>query len=300
MKHIVSFSGGRTSAYLVYLMEQKRINEGWDVEYIFMDTGGEHEATYKFVRDVINHFNINLTCLRSVVDPELGNGIRHEVVNPNDLKFDLSIFKRLVKKHGNFTVGRPYCTARLKTLVYEHFCDKTFGRNNYQTWIGIRADEPRRLPKKVDENTTLHHKKKSELRYLAEISDWGKEEIIDWWSDQDFDLEIAGDQHLGNCIFCVKKSAIKIALAERDEPEKYRKWNDLVTNAKNVRLMPSDRYGIGHIYRQWATPDSIIKVFSDVSTDDLRQRVYKTKQNESECSESCEAFGQVDMFKDDQ
>ncbi len=35
--HVVSFSGGRTSAYLVHLMEQRR-RAGEDVRYVFMDT----------------------------------------------------------------------------------------------------------------------------------------------------------------------------------------------------------------------------------------------------------------------
>lgn len=295
---VVSFSGGRTSAFLVYLLKQKAKSEGIDVKYVFMDTGGEHPATYKFVKDVIKYFDIDLVCLQAEVDPELGKGIRHKVVNPEDLKFDLSIFEKLVKKHGNFTTGRPYCTARLKTQVFESYCNDTFGRGNYDTWIGIRADEPNRLPKPVDEESSAHHKKKASLRYLAEISDWGKEDIIDWWGAQSFDLDIAGDQHLGNCIFCVKKSAIKIALAERDEPERYKLWNRMVSGPDNVRLMPADKFGIGHIYRQWATPSQIIASFSDVPTDTLRQRVYKTKQNDSFCSESCEAFGQEEIPND--
>ncbi|EQC0334612.1 phosphoadenosine phosphosulfate reductase family protein, partial [Escherichia coli] len=36
--HVVSFSGGRTSAYLVHLMEEQR-KAGNNVCYIFMDTG---------------------------------------------------------------------------------------------------------------------------------------------------------------------------------------------------------------------------------------------------------------------
>lgn len=41
MINVVSFSGGRTSAYLLWLMEQKR-QAGEDVYYVFMDTGAEH------------------------------------------------------------------------------------------------------------------------------------------------------------------------------------------------------------------------------------------------------------------
>lgn len=39
MINVVSFSGGRTSAYLLWLMEQKR-RAGKDVHYVFMDTQG--------------------------------------------------------------------------------------------------------------------------------------------------------------------------------------------------------------------------------------------------------------------
>jgi len=39
--HVVSFSGGLTSARLVNLMEEKRINEGWNVYYVYMNTGAE-------------------------------------------------------------------------------------------------------------------------------------------------------------------------------------------------------------------------------------------------------------------
>lgn len=298
MKHVVSFSGGRTSGYLVYLMEKKRIEENLDVEYIFMDTGAEHPETYKFVKNIVKFFNIDLICLQAVVSPDLGDGIRCKVVDKNNLKWDLSLFKQILKKHGNFTVNRPYCTARLKTQVFDDYCKKTYGKGNFKTWIGIRADEPKRLPKEITEKSTNHQVIKSKLNYLAEISDFTKGDVTEWWSKQLFDLGIAGDQHLGNCIFCIKKGANKIALAARDEPEKFKEWNEMVTDEKNVRLMPADKFGIGHIYRQWTSPEQIIKLFSDHSSEELRMRIYKTKQNESECSESCEInFSQIDMFE---
>ncbi|MBD2815963.1 phosphoadenosine phosphosulfate reductase family protein, partial [Xenorhabdus sp. Flor] len=62
MINVVSFSGGRTSAYLVYLMEQRR-KQGEDVRYVFMDTGAEHPKTYEFIRDLVQHWKIDLVCL---------------------------------------------------------------------------------------------------------------------------------------------------------------------------------------------------------------------------------------------
>lgn len=64
--HIVSFSGGRTSAYLIYLIESLRRAGKFPgpVEYVYMDTGAEHPLTYTFIRQVVEDTGINLTCLQ--------------------------------------------------------------------------------------------------------------------------------------------------------------------------------------------------------------------------------------------
>ena len=299
MKHIVSFSGGRTSAYLCKLMIHKFGRD--NVDFIFMDTGAEHPKTYEFVKNVNSAFGLNLVCLQAVVDPELGNGIRSKIIDVNSLCFNLKIMKELVSKHGNFTVGRPYCTARLKTQVFDHYCKNKYGKNGYQTWIGIRADEKRRLPKEVVDGVVAssHLKAKLKLNYMAQISDFDKNDVIDWWSAYKFDLDLPNTEHLGNCVFCVKKSEIKLALAQRDEPKLYDDWVDAISGS-HVREMPADKFGTGHIYRQWASPDSIIAKFSIFETEELRNRINKSFGNyESACSESCEVFGdQMDMFKE--
>ncbi|MDI4751614.1 hypothetical protein MJL81_29575, partial [Salmonella enterica subsp. enterica serovar Anatum] len=48
------------------------------------------------------------------------------------------------------------------TSATESLDDDHFGRGNYTTWIGIRADETKRL------------KPKPGIRYLAELSDFEK------------------------------------------------------------------------------------------------------------------------------
>ncbi|HGX5093062.1 TPA: hypothetical protein ACNE1A_004832, partial [Escherichia coli] len=86
-------------------------------------------------------------------------------------------------------IGGAFCTDRLKLIPFTKYCDNHFGRGNYITWLGIRADEPRRL------------KPKSGVRYLAELSDFDKSDVIRWWRKQPFDLQIP--EHLGNCVFCI-------------------------------------------------------------------------------------------------
>lgn len=56
--HVVSFSGGRTSAYMVWLIEKLR-NQGFitaKVVYIYLDTGAEHPKTYEFIKKCVENF----------------------------------------------------------------------------------------------------------------------------------------------------------------------------------------------------------------------------------------------------
>lgn len=275
MQNVVSFSGGRTSAYLVWLMVN--LFPYLNTKFIFCDTGAEHPKTYEFIKRLVKEWGVDLVCLRPVINPELNIGPTWERIDVSELKFDLTVMKKLMNKHGNFTIGRPHCTERLKTVVSDKYCDETFGKKNWIKWLGMRIDEPRRL------------KIKKQMHYLADISDFEKPDVLSWWKKQPFDLEIP--EHLGNCVFCVKKNKWKLVLAARDEPELFEEWSAAVEDEENVRLMPSDEHGIGRIYREWLSPSMLIASTSDVPTEHIRERIYKGKMDDANsCSESCEAY----------
>lgn len=282
MVNVVSFSGGRTSAYMVYLMEKMR-KEGQieNVEYVFMDTGAEHPETYDFVRNVINYFEIDLVCLRTKINEEFGVGPSYSIVSPEDCKQDLKPWHDMLMKYGAPYTGGAFCTDRMKTVPYRKYCDDSFGKGNYCTWLGIRSDEPRRI-----------NLAKKGFRYLAEISPMTKGDIIGFWQDMPFDLDL--DEHLGNCVFCLKKSDQKIALAVREEPEMAAAFDSML-KADDVRTPENKQEPNQCIYRQARSMDDIIKVFDDVPTDYLQQRM---KPGRGNCEESCEVFGcQDDLFK---
>lgn len=283
MYNVVSFSGGRTSAYMVHLIEQMRKrDEIHDVHYVFMDTGAEHPKTYEFIRKCVEHFEIDLICLRTVISDELGVGPMYRVVGLHECKPDLEPWVDINRKHGTpFTIA-PKCTDRMKTVPFQKYCNEMFGRNNYMTWLGLRADEPRRL------------KEREDFAYLAHISNITKPEILDWWSDMPFDLEI--DEHLGNCVFCIKKAEQKIALAMRDEPEMARQFDEML-NREDVRTLDTRTIANDAIYRNGRTMADIAEMFEHVPTDFLRQRM---KPNRGNCQESCEVFGcQDDLFAEE-
>ena len=288
--HVVSFSGGRTSAYLVHLMEQKRKNEGWDVEYVFSDTGAEHPKTYQFIKQIVKTWKIDLTCLQPVYSHTRGVGVTYKKVAFDSLRWDLSRIQDHAKIYGNFTINRPHCTSRMKSDCQDKYKRDKYGAGNFYQWFGIRIDEPARLKFFnvtndffKDENTNPNN-----IRYLAEISDFEKTDVLHWWSQQGFDLDLP--EHLGNCVFCIKKSCKKIALAARDEPLLFEQWKNAVSGS-HVRLMPSDKMGVGHIYRGWLTPDLVVEQFKQVADADLEKSIYESKkENVGQCSESCEAF----------
>lgn len=288
MKHVVSFSGGRTSAYLVHLIEQKRKKEEWDVEYVFMDTGAEHPKTYEFIKNTVKYFSINLTVLKPVFNQTVGIGVSYEICEIDQIGWDLSNWSKMMKKHGNPYVMGAFCTSKLKTEPYDKYCNEKYGKGNYITWLGIRIDEKRRL------------KARQGVRYLAEISNMRKHEIIHWFKSQPFDLDL--DEWLGNCVFCLKKGINKVALAAIQEPELAKEWSQVTTSIDNRQSIKKDGTKIerGAIYRGKLTLEGVAKFYEGKSAEDIASTMRLRRECGVANGESCEVFGcQGDLFEDE-
>ncbi len=276
MKKVVSFSGGRTSAYLCKVMIETFGRE--NVDFIYMDTGAEHEKTYEFIRSVNNEFKLNLTCLRGDFNQRLGEGHKYKIVDIMDINQDLEPYRSMVNKYGTPTVASGWCTSRMKEETHDKYCNDKYGKGNYQTWIGIRADEPKRLGG-VGKNNNL--------RYMAEITDAEKHDVLDYWAKMPFDLGI--EEWLGNCVFCFKKSNLKLAAAQRDEPKMYMEWLEIVEAAPD-RNKKEGRSSM-HMYRNQRTLPEVIATFDGSTGGEIKARMRGAKHLDTgSCSESCEVF----------
>lgn len=265
MIDVVSLSGGRSSGYLAHIKKEQNP----DTEFIFMDTGAEHPKTYEFIRNIAKYWKIKLTCLRVIPNPEMNKPSTYEILSIDQIGPDLEPWKRILSKYGHPYVGGAFCTDRMKTVPFIKYCDEKFGRGNYTTWLGMRIDEPKRISPKPG------------IRYLAEISDYEKQDVIEWWQEQPFDLEI--QEHLGNCVFCIKKSLQKVALATKDEP--------VLAEQFIQTLQDFDTKPDKVMYRSNTTLQQVIALFSDTGRDELASRMKSMRQYDSgSCSESCEAF----------
>ncbi len=287
MKKVVSFSGGRTSAYLT--IKAIEMFDG-DVDVVCMDTGAEHPKTYDFIKRFSKYiktmYRLDITFLRTDFSSPLGEGNSYFDVGVNGIGPDIKPFKEMVKKYGVPYIGGMFCTDRMKLVPFTKYCQEKYGRGNYETWLGIRADEPKRLnPKKG-------------IRYLAEISDFEKSDILDYWSKMPFDLEIP--EQLGNCVFCPKKSNLKLAAAQRDEPELYHEFLEMLYS-DDVRH--DDKTGHwSQMYRGKQSLEQVVAMFDGSTGDEIKSRIRGAKMTETgSCSESCEVFvcesNQVEMFK---
>lgn len=278
MKKIASFSGGRTSAYMCELLIEMYGN---DVDFIFMDTGAEHPETYEFIRKVDVSLGLNLKCLKAKINPQMGKGTEYEVLTSDEIGYDLSLFSEFVSKYGvPYYPNGASCTHMLKNVPFYKYCDKTYGKGKYETWIGIRADEPRRLNRKVENR-----------KYLADISDKDKEDILNHWELKSFNLDIP--EWLGNCVFCIHKKWSKLALSARDEPQMASEFINMVNN--NARDKgKGNRVGM---YEKGESLQTVINMFSDIEYKHLKELTIRGRRLDTgSCSESCEPLTQTDMI----
>ena len=123
---------------------------------------------------------------------------------------------------------------------------------------------------------------------MVEISNDEKPDVLSWWSEQDFDLDIP--EWLGNCVFCPKKSNLKLAAAKHDEPELYDDWLNMLYS-DSVRV--DDKTGCrSKMYRGKQSLEGLIATFDGSTGEEIKGRIRGNKLiDTNSCSESCEVFG---------
>lgn len=302
--HVNSLSGGRTSRYQGFLLEGLARKNNWNLEHVFMDTGAEHPETYKFLLAMHDVYGWDITCIRAVTH-EFNTGNTHEVLDIKELKQDYKAYIDHCEKYNVPSISTPNCTERMKTIPFVDYCKSKYGKEGYKRWIGYRVDEPKRMKEVEDQIEMFSLDKKTKARrnshkgfgYLAHISDFDKQDINEWSKSEPFDLPEKFD-HLGNCVFCVKKDTQKIALACRDEPEMAANYIEVI-NKDNNRTLPSSPYNKNIQYRGKHSIQSVIDTYSEIPTEILRVNVYtgKKTKTESNCTDSCIGIDiQYEMF----
>lgn len=79
-KLVVSFSGGRTSAFMCKWLIDNMSHE-YELHFVFSNTGLEHEKTLEFVDRCDKEWNLNLVWIESVTHLKKGVGQTFIIVN---------------------------------------------------------------------------------------------------------------------------------------------------------------------------------------------------------------------------
>lgn len=206
----ISFSGGRTSAYMLWRVLQA--NDGRlpeDAIVCFANTGKEDEATLKFVHDCETHWNVKINWLE--FSPKSFSEVDYATASRNGEPFQKLIE---IKKYLPNPVAR-FCTEELKVKTIDKFLASK--GIEAQMMVGIRADEPRRLPKLRARGLSVP------------LADAGIKQIDvqNFWRKSNFDLGLTfreGVTALGNCDLCFLKGPHQIMGLIKDKPSRAVWW----------------------------------------------------------------------------
>lgn len=215
----ISFSGGRTSAYMLWRVLQS--NGGLPKEAIvcFANTGKEDEATLRFVRDCGINWEVEIHWLEfRDADPAF------ERVNFDTASRNGEPFETLIKKRNYLPnpVTR-FCTSVLKIRVQSQYLASLnffeglkYSQIENLSWLGMRADEQRRAAK-IDDKSRIP-------LVTAGIT---KEHVGEFWHNQAFDLELPNNNGVtmhGNCDLCFLKGGHQILSLITEKPERAVWW----------------------------------------------------------------------------
>lgn len=287
-KLLISFSGGRTSAYMTWWL-LNNMQHKYEMIVVFANTGKEREETLQFVHKCDVEFGFNTVWIEAKVTNTKGIGTSFNIVNFDTACRDGRIYEEHIFKYGIPNQNAPQCTREIKAVPIDKYA-KSLGWRKYETAIGIRSDEPKRLDwdKKI----------KKRALYFAELFHVTKSDVNNFWGKQKFDLQLTSYE--GNCDLCFKKGLRKLMTITKDKPELADWWremeqkyemNDVRKSGKTPMRFFRDNMTIDDIIEESKFPFEPAKDTSK-EVDAFRQMAFWDEYLDSNngCTESCEVW----------
>jgi 3'-phosphoadenosine 5'-phosphosulfate sulfotransferase (PAPS reductase)/FAD synthetase len=214
----ISFSGGRTSAFMLHQILEANGSLPDRVKISFANTGREMPETLDFVQECAQRWDVPIIWVEyKRYKEERKNSYR--IVSHNEASRDGEPFKELIeaKKYLPNAVAR-FCTAELKIRPMKKYL-LSIGWKNWTACLGIRADEAHRAKPDSKDRWVFWHP----------LVDAGitKRDIYQFWKSQPFDLQLEnvnGSTPLGNCDMCFLKSEKILANIAKTMPDKADWW----------------------------------------------------------------------------
>jgi len=217
----ISFSGGRTSAYMLWRVLQSNGGLPDEAKVCFANTGKEDEATLIFVDRCSKEWNVPITWVEYQNAEETKD--RFKVVTFETASRNGEPFEAIIRKRNYLPnpVSR-FCTVEMKVRAIHRYL-KSIGWTEWESMLGIRADEQRRLAKIGNQDYGKHEEK------IAPLGKTGvtKETVGEFWKSHSFDLELPnmnGVTMHGNCDLCYLKGGSQIMSLIAEKPQRAVWW----------------------------------------------------------------------------
>lgn len=202
----ISFSGGRTSAYMLHQILQAHGGTlPDDVVVAFANTGKEREETLRFVHECSSRWGVKVHWLEWRPRKPWFKEVDFASASRNGEPFAELIASK--QRPPNWQAR--YCTQKLKIETMNAFMTSLgYGSGEYAEVIGLRYDEGPRVLKMLGQNEAREIKAVAPLA-KAKVTKLGH--VLPFWRAQDFDLELADGE--GNCDLCfLKGKGLRLAL----------------------------------------------------------------------------------------
>lgn len=225
----ISFSGGRTSAYMLHRVLE--VNGGLPslAVVLFANTGKEDEATLRFIRDCSEYWQVPIRWVEYRDDDQGFAEVDYETANRTGDPFEALIRKRNYLPNP---VTR-FCTSELKIRTMHRWLRANWKRlgwpdteGEWSQMIGIRSDEARRAAKIKARRHSTETTKETMLLPLYEAG-VSLRQIDDFWKAQPFKLDLPtvnGRTLAGNCDLCFLKAANQVRSLIEEKPDRAVWW----------------------------------------------------------------------------
>lgn len=293
-KLLISFSGGRTSAYMTKMLLDN-YQDKYDMIVVFANVGRERQQTLDFVHECDKRFGFNTIWIECQTNPIHGKGVTAKVVDYETADLSGKVFEEMIQKYGLPNMNAPICTRNLKTYTIKAYMRQQ-GFKKYYNAIGIRIDEVDRVNPNYEKERIIYP--------LISMFPTKKTDVNQFWINQDFDLQLRSYE--GNCDCCFKKSLRKLLTIAQENPQLFDWWQKMEQKYENY--IPDSIKKRNHkinlpirIFRNNLSVAEIIEMsqsFTDLARDESKE-IERYKQSlffnfeldtPNGCSESCEAF----------
>lgn len=233
---VVSFSGGRTSAFMLYHILEAHGGQPDGLKVCFQNTGLEHPETYRFIERVADEWGVEIVWTEYCVNEEGEHDFR--VVTPETASRNGEPFDALIDKRKMLpTPVSRICTVNLKMRTLDRYL-KTLPEfsGGYTNAVGLRYDEPRRALRIKADNS------RETVTVPMYHAGHTVRDVMSFWSAQPFDLELPWDNNLwGNCQGCYLKSFHKLRMIADESPEALEWWAKAERRMEGVADVPRFR-----------------------------------------------------------